>query len=114
MKSHVLFVNKLVIGFFIIMLVFSVGIVMTLYNITSDIRVVWWEILYIIVVFSCVLVFFIIIRYKLGQFSNLLCNTMEHMMAGDMDSLEDFEGEHLFDKIRHHLIQLYEVLQEER
>lgn len=114
MKSTFLFVNKLVIGFFIVMLVFSVGVVATLYTITSDSRVVLWEILYIFVVLGCVLGFFMIIRYKLGQFSNLLCNTMEHMMAGDVDSLEEFEGENLFDKIRHHLIQLYEVLQEER
>ena len=81
---------------------------------TRNPAIVWLGLLFILLVFICVVLFVAFLRRKLVLFSDRLCKTMDNMLDGASAPPQVYEEENLFYKINHRLIRLYEVMRENR
>ena len=81
---------------------------------TRNPAIVWLGLLFILLVFICVVLFVAFLRRKLVLFSDRLCETMDNMLDGASAPPQVYEEENLFYKINHRLIRLYEVMRENR
>ncbi len=76
--------------------------------------IVWLCLLFILLVFSCVVLFVVFLRRKLVLFSDNLCRTIDDMLNGAAPPPQMHEEENLFFKINYRLAHLYDVLRENR
>ncbi|EOS63240.1 hypothetical protein C816_03665 [Oscillibacter sp. 1-3] len=81
---------------------------------TRNPAIVWLGLLFILLVFICVVFFVAFLRRKLVLFSDRLCETMDNMLDGASALPQVYEEENLFYKINHRLIRLYEAMRENR
>ena len=81
---------------------------------TRNPAIVWLCLLFILLVFICVVFFVAFLRRKLVLFSDRLCETMDNMLDGASALPQVYEEENLFYKINHRLVRLYEVMRENR
>ena len=81
---------------------------------TRNPAIVWLGLLFILLVFICVVLFVAFLRRKLVLFSDRLCETMDNMLDGALVPPQVYEEENLFYKINHRLVRLYEVMRENR
>jgi len=81
---------------------------------TRNPAIVWLGLLFILLVFICVVLFVAFLRRKLVLFSDRLCETMDNMLDGASAPPQVYEEENLFYKINHRLVRLYEVMRENR
>ena len=79
---------------------------------TRNPAIVWLGLLFILLVFICVVLFVAFLRRKLVLFSDRLCETMDNMLDGASAPPQVYEEENLFYKINHRLARLYEVMRE--
>ena len=81
---------------------------------TRNPAIVWLDLLFILLVFICAVLFVAFLRRKLVLFSDRLCETIDNMLDGASAPPQIYEEENLFYKINHRLTHLYEVLRENR
>ena len=81
---------------------------------TRNPAIVWLGLLFILLVFICVVLFVAFLRRKLVLFSDRLCETIDNMLDGALVPPQVYEEENLFYKINHRLVRLYEVMRENR
>lgn len=81
---------------------------------TRNPAIVWLDLLFILLVFICVVLFVAFLRRKLVLFSDRLCETIDSMLDGTSAPPQVYEEENLFYKINHRLVRLYEVMRENR
>ena len=81
---------------------------------TRNPAIVWLGLLFILLVFICVVLFVAFLRRKLVLFSDRLCETIDNMLDGASAPPQVYEEENLFYKINHRLVRLYEVMRENR
>ena len=79
---------------------------------TRNPAIVWLDLLFILLVFICVVLFVAFLRRKLVLFSDRLCETIDSMLDGTSAPPQVYEEENLFYKINHRLVRLYEVMRE--
>lgn len=114
MVTNKVSVNKLCACLGVFLLVISVVVLSALAR-TMELKVaVLWIIPYLVLVFGCVAVFLILVRQKLIMFSDAVCGLLDSMLAGNMPPAQIAEEESLFDKLNHRLVQLCEIMQENR
>ena len=92
----------------------SVTTVTAAFLFTGDPAIVWLGLLFILLVFICVVLFVAFLRRKLVLFSDRLCETIDSMLDGTSAPPQVYEEENLFYKINHRLVRLYEVMRENR
>ena len=85
-----------------------------IFLLTKNPMIVWLGLLFIALVFACVVLFIVFLRRKLVLFSDSLCRTIDDMLDGTAPPPQIYEEENLFYKINHRLLRLYEVMQENR
>ena len=85
-----------------------------IFLLTKNPMIVWLGLLFIALVFACVVLFIVFLRRKLVLFSDSLCRTIDDMLDGIAPPPQIYEEENLFYKINHRLLRLYEVMQENR
>lgn len=83
-----------------------------IFLLTKNPMIVWLGLLFIALVFACVVLFIVFLRRKLVLFSDSLCRTIDDMLDGTAPPPQIYEEENLFYKINHRLTRLYEVLRE--
>ena len=81
---------------------------------TRNPAIVWLDLLFILLVFICAVLFVAFLRRKLVLFSDRLCETIDSMLDGTSAPPQVYEEESLFYKINHRLVRLYEVMRENR
>ena len=81
---------------------------------TRNPAIAWLGLLFILLVFICVVLFVAFLRRKLVLFSDRLCETIDNMLDGALVPPQVYEEENLFYKINHRLVRLYEVMRENR
>ena len=81
---------------------------------TRNPAIVWLDLLFILLVFICAVLFVAFLRRKLVLFSDRLCETIDSMLDGTSAPPQVYEEENLFYKINHRLVRLYEVMRENR
>lgn len=85
-----------------------------LYVLTGKISVVLCGLVFIFLLLVCIVFFVVLLRKKLTIFSDILCRTLDSMMAGEIELSQAAEEENLFYKINHRLTRLYTIMQEDR
>ena len=85
-----------------------------IFLLTKNPMIVWLGLLFIALVFACVVLFIVFLRRKLVLFSDGLCRTIDNMLDGVAPPSQICEEESLFYKINYRLTRLYEVLRENR
>ena len=85
-----------------------------IFLLTKNPMIVWLGLLFIALVFACVVLFIVFLRRKLVLFSDGLCRTIDNMLDGALVPPQVYEEENLFYKINHRLVRLYEVMRENR
>ena len=85
-----------------------------LYLLTGEVSVVLCGLIFVLLLVCCVCFFVALLRNKLTLFSDMLCRTLDEMMAGKIEPPQATEEESLFYKINHRLTRLYEIMQENR
>ena len=85
-----------------------------IFLLTKNPMIVWLGLLFIALVFACVVLFIVFLRRKLVLFSDSLCRTIDDMLDGTAPPPQIYEEENLFYKINHRLLRLYEVMRENR
>lgn len=71
------------------------------------------QLIYIVLTFLCVVIFIMIVRGKLTVFSDALCEVLDTMLNDEIE-FKVPEEEDLFYKIKHRLIRMYEIMQENK
>jgi signal transduction histidine kinase len=112
MTSKKLSVNKITIGVGIGFTVISSIMLVTLYMLTEDIKVMICGFSFVVLTVLLIIVFIMMIRKKLTIFSSEICRTLDGMMTGNIETQNTDEDETLLAKIDYNLIRLYEVMQE--
>ena len=97
-----------------ILALLSIMTVTAAFLFTRNPAIVWLGLLFILLVFICVVLFVAFLRRKLVLFSDRLCETMDNMLDGASAPPQVYEEENLFYKINHRLVRLYEVMRENR
>ncbi len=90
------------------------GMTAVLYILTQNGTVVLYMLIFCAFVMGSVACFVGLLRRKLTLFSDLLCQTLDDMMAGESESLQPYEEESLFYKIQYRMARLYKVMSENR
>ena len=112
MKMGKLTINKGCIAIGVVFLAFSLSMLLAIYHLTYNIKLLFCGIIYVASTILCAIIFLIFIRRKLTLFSDLLCKLLDDMMSSDMEPPQCSEEESLFYKIQHRISRLYEVLRE--
>lgn len=89
-------------------------VLLTLYVLTGDSKVVICGLVLATVLFAWGAVFLKYFQYKLSLFTDSLCRTLDGMMDGNERPLVDYEAETLLARISHQLERLYNTMQENR
>lgn len=92
----------------------AAAVLMALYWLTQDARVVFCGLILTIVLFAWGVVFLKYFQLKLSQFADSLCRTLDGMMDGNERPQIDYEAETLLARISHRLERLYNIMQENR
>lgn len=90
------------------------GMTAVLYILTQNGTAVLYLLIFCAFVMGSVACFIGLLRRKLTLFSDLLCQTLDDMMAGESDPVQPYEEESLFYKIQYRMARLYEVMSENR
>ncbi len=114
MSTRKLSINKacMFLGLALLLSVSAAAII--IYKLTSNISAVLCCLLFCVFVLSCVICFVVLVRRRLTLFSDLLCQTLDDMLSGNIESLQIAEEENLFYKINYRLERLYKVMNESR
>ncbi len=91
----------------------SFAVIIAAFLLTGNPTIIWLSLLFVALVFACVVAFVAFLRRKLVLFSDSLCRTIDNMLDGATPQ-QIYEEENLFYKINHRLARLYEVLRENR
>lgn len=114
MSTKKLSINKACVFLGLALLLAVSAATIILYKLTNNIPVVLCCLLFCIFVLFCVICFVMLVRRKLTLFSDLLCRTLDDMLAGDIEPPQMAVEENLFYKINYRLGRLYEVMNENR
>lgn len=90
----------------------SVVVITAVYLFTKNPAVIWLGLLLTLLVFLCAAFFVAFLHYKLVQFSDSLCKTIDDMLNGTAAPAKNNEEENLFHKINQRLERLYDVMRE--
>lgn len=107
-------VNRICTVFLSLLLLLSASLLYILYRLTGNRDVVLCGLIFSALFILSFLLFLLFIRKKLLRFSETLCGLLDGMMSGDLLSPSGMEEEHLFYKIHHRLVRLYEMTEEHR
>lgn len=114
MKSKDLSVRKFLRLFFAGISVTAVLLLLLLFWVTGDIRVVGYGVVLTVVLFVWAVIFLYYFEKKVRLFTDSLCRTLDGMMDGAAGPAADNEEETLFSRISHRLERLYNVMQKDR
>lgn len=114
MTSQKLSINSACVMLATAVLLLSGAMLTALYMLTGKVTVVLCGLLFALLLLVCVGFFVALLRKKLTAFSDILCRTLDDMMAGEIDAPQFVAEESLFYKINHRLTRLYEIMQENR
>ena len=114
MMEEKLSVNKACIAALVFLCALSAAMLVLFYLLTGNMAAVFLGILYFMPVVCCMGLFIMLIRRKLILFSDALCEMLDGMLSGDAEPPQAADEESLFYKISHRLVQLYEVMRENR
>ena len=114
MSTKKLSINKACVFLGLALLLAVSAATIILYKLANNIPVVLCCLLFCIFVLFCVICFVMLVRRKLTLFSDLLCRTLDDMLAGDIEPPQMAVEENLFYKINYRLGRLYEVMNENR
>ena len=114
MRSKDLSVRKFLSVFFAGITMTSVILLLILFWMTRDIRVVGYGLLLTVILFAWVAIFLHYFEKKLELFTDGLCRTLDDMMDHAVCPETDYEAETLFSRISHRLERLYNVMRKDR
>ena len=115
MNTQKISVNKVCVGIGSIITVASATMLVILYLLTENNKVVFCGLAFILFLLFCIIVLIAVLRRRLTLFSETICRTLDDMMTGEIEPPQaDAEEESLFYKINHRLGRLYEVMRENR
>ena len=114
MRSKDLSVRKFLRVFFAGITMTSVILLLILFWMTRDIRVVGYGLLLTVILFAWVAIFLHYFEKKLELFTDGLCRTLDDMMDHAVCPETDYEAETLFSRISHRLERLYNVMRKDR
>lgn len=115
MSTQKISVNKVCVGIGSIITVASMAMLVILYLLTENNKVVFCGLVFILFLLFCIIVLIAVLRRRLTLFSETICRTLDDMMTGEIEPPQaDTEEESLFYKINHRLGRLYEVMCENR
>lgn len=107
-------VRKFLRLFFTGIIMIAVILLLVLFWMTRDIRVVGYGLLFTVILFAWVAIFLHYFEKKLELFTDGLCRTLDDMMDHAVCPETDYEAETLFSRISHRLERLYNVMRKDR